>query len=54
VPYQQKVEGDLLAIDFERPAAAPAAEPAGTSPAADEPQTEEAPGDEPPAEEPLK
>jgi hypothetical protein len=38
VPYQQKVEGDMLAIDFERPAAAVAvpgsAGPAGAEPAA--------------------
>ncbi|MBI5070309.1 MAG: AMIN domain-containing protein [Deltaproteobacteria bacterium] len=36
VPYQQSVEGDLLAIDFERPASlrsAPAAVPAGEAPA---------------------
>jgi colicin import membrane protein len=26
VPYQQKIEGDMLAIDFERPAAASGAE----------------------------
>ena len=38
VPYQQKVEGDMLAIDFERPAgmrgpaAAPAARPAAPGP----------------------
>jgi hypothetical protein len=35
VPYQQKLEGDMLAIDFERPAAAPAPG-AGTEPAAAE------------------
>jgi colicin import membrane protein len=37
VPYQQKIEGDLLAIDFERPAAAAPAAPAGdaAAPASD-------------------
>lgn len=36
VPYQQKIEGDLLAVDFERPAAAsePAASAAASAPAA--------------------
>ncbi|HSD21646.1 MAG TPA: AMIN domain-containing protein [Anaeromyxobacter sp.] len=36
VPYQQRIEGDMLAIDFERPAAPgtlPVAGPAGTMPA---------------------
>jgi hypothetical protein len=36
VPFQQKIEGDMLAIDFERPAAgAPA--PGGEPPAAELP-----------------
>jgi colicin import membrane protein len=37
VPYQQKIEGDLLAIDFERPAGAAPAAPAGdpAAPASD-------------------
>jgi len=34
VPFQQKIEGDMLAIDFERPAAAAAAEPAAVPAAA--------------------
>jgi colicin import membrane protein len=51
VPYQQKVEGDLLAIDFERPPGA--ADPAGTAPAAAEPAGDEPPA-EPPAGGPLK
>jgi colicin import membrane protein len=50
VPYQQKVEGDLLAIDFERPPGAAA--PAGTEPVADEPAAAE-PGSEPAAEPPV-
>ena len=34
VPYQQRIEGDMLAIDFERPAAvAPATSPTATAPA---------------------
>ena len=36
VPYQQRIEGDMLAIDFERPAgpgALPMAGPAGSAPA---------------------
>ncbi|HET6922592.1 MAG TPA: AMIN domain-containing protein [Anaeromyxobacteraceae bacterium] len=56
VPYQQKVEGDMLAIDFERPAglavppgqAAPG-EPAPGEPAPGEPTPREpAPGEPPP------
>lgn len=35
VPYQQKVEGDMLAIDFERPTAAAEPAPAGDAPPAD-------------------
>jgi len=31
VPYQQKIEGDMLALDFERPARAPAAPPSGSA-----------------------
>ena len=33
VPYQQRIEGDMLAIDFERPAASGALPVAGTTPA---------------------
>ena len=51
VPYQQKVEGDLLAIDFERPAEAAA--PAGAEPGAGEPAGAE-PAAESPDGEPLK
>lgn len=51
VPYQQKVEGDMLAIDFERPGSAPA--PGAEAPAAAEgqlPPVEAAPVEaEPPA-----
>jgi colicin import membrane protein len=51
VPWQQKVEGDMLAIDFERPAAMrahpAAAAPAEAAPAAPEPQTPEAQPAEP-------
>ena len=31
VPYQQKIEGDMLALDFERPARAPAAPASGSA-----------------------
>jgi hypothetical protein len=47
VPYQQKVEGDTLAIDFERPAAAA---PATSAPADAAPGAEE-PAGAPPADE---
>jgi len=58
VPYQQKIEGDMLAIDFERPgapasAAAPAAAPAtpapADAPAADAPEEAAPTGAEPEA-----
>jgi hypothetical protein len=52
VPYQQKVEGDLLAIDFERPTTAPAAPAAPTS--GEAPPAGGEPAAEPPADEPLK
>jgi hypothetical protein len=35
VPYQQKLEGDVLAIDFERPGAPASATPAAEPPAAE-------------------
>lgn len=41
VPYQQKVEGDMLALDFERP---PSAAEAAALPAADEPAATEGEG----------
>jgi hypothetical protein len=52
VPYQQKVEGDMLAIDFERPAglSAPAGQPAPGQAAPGEPAGEPAPGEPAPGE----
>lgn len=52
VPYQQKVEGDMLAIDFERPAglSAPAGQPAPGEAAPGEPAGEPAPGEPAPGE----
>ncbi|HSN90342.1 MAG TPA: hypothetical protein VLS93_03865, partial [Anaeromyxobacteraceae bacterium] len=50
VPYQQRIEGDMLAIDFERPAGAEAPAP-GVEPAAPGEPSDEAAG-EPAAEEP--
>jgi hypothetical protein len=54
VPYQQKIEGDMLAIDFERPGApaaaaapAPAAPASADAPAADAPEEPAATGAEP-------
>jgi len=54
VPYQQKIEGDMLAIDFERPGApaaaavpAPAAPAPADAPAADAPEEPAATGAEP-------
>ncbi|HYQ81493.1 MAG TPA: hypothetical protein VEP68_08330, partial [Anaeromyxobacteraceae bacterium] len=55
VPYQQKVEGDMLAIDFQRPAglSAPAGQAAPGTPAPEEPApAEAAPGEAAPAEPP--
>jgi colicin import membrane protein len=47
VPYQQKIEGDMLAIDFERPGAAAAPPAPGAEPAAPAtPAGIEAPADE--------
>ena len=57
VPYQQKVEGDMLAIDFQRPAglAGPPGQAAPGAPAPEEPapaEPEAAPGEPPPVEPP--
>ena len=48
VPYQQKVEGDVLSIDFEQPASVAA--PAGQAPAAEPAGAEPSPGQAPAAE----
>jgi colicin import membrane protein len=49
VPYQQKIEGDMLAIDFERPGSTAAASPAPGA----EPPAAAAPAVDPAAQEKL-